>query len=200
VLLTRAPLYSGYCYPFLVRLACVRHAASVDSEPGSNSRLKPDVVPSRRRSDRVDRSRTHHLATEVQGTLLVRMIKPNLIYSHNWHVQPSFQRSVRALRLSGTLWDRGPGCDAKVSSNLLRSTEFALTEPLRRFLRELAKPIELFALCQTFFFVSSEAVRTRCRRWFLDAMNRKDDRQVTPNQHLSRCANLSNSDQHRSSR
>jgi hypothetical protein len=27
---------------FLVRLACVRHAASVDSEPGSNSRLKPD--------------------------------------------------------------------------------------------------------------------------------------------------------------
>uniref|UniRef100_E6PXH0 Uncharacterized protein n=1 Tax=mine drainage metagenome TaxID=410659 RepID=E6PXH0_9ZZZZ len=27
--------------PFLVRLACVRHAASVDSEPGSNSRLKP---------------------------------------------------------------------------------------------------------------------------------------------------------------
>ena len=28
---------------FLVRLACVRHAASVDSEPGSNSRLKPDV-------------------------------------------------------------------------------------------------------------------------------------------------------------
>src|SRR5438046_8025419 len=37
VLLTRAPLYSGYCYPFLARLACVRHAASVDSEPGSNS-------------------------------------------------------------------------------------------------------------------------------------------------------------------
>ena len=28
--------------PFLVRLACVRHAASVDSEPGSNSRLKPE--------------------------------------------------------------------------------------------------------------------------------------------------------------
>ena len=30
---------------FLVRLACVRHAASVDSEPGSNSRLKPDCYP-----------------------------------------------------------------------------------------------------------------------------------------------------------
>ena len=37
VLLTRTPLYSG-C-PFLVRLACVKRAASVDSEPGSNSRL-----------------------------------------------------------------------------------------------------------------------------------------------------------------
>ncbi len=44
VLLTRSPLYlvSQYCYreTVLVRLACVRHAASVDSEPGSNSRLK----------------------------------------------------------------------------------------------------------------------------------------------------------------
>ena len=36
-LLTRAPLYSGPEGPFLVRLACVRHAASVCSEPGSNS-------------------------------------------------------------------------------------------------------------------------------------------------------------------
>ena len=43
MLLTRAPLYSWYCYHFLARLACVRHAASVDSEPGSNSRLKPDA-------------------------------------------------------------------------------------------------------------------------------------------------------------
>ena len=42
MLLTRSPLYSRGCPRFLVRLACVRHAASVDSEPGSNSRLKPD--------------------------------------------------------------------------------------------------------------------------------------------------------------
>ena len=35
VLLTRSPLYSPE--GFLVRLACVRHAASVRSEPGSNS-------------------------------------------------------------------------------------------------------------------------------------------------------------------
>ena len=37
MLLTRLPLYSQDCSQFLVRLACVRHAASVDSEPGSNS-------------------------------------------------------------------------------------------------------------------------------------------------------------------
>ena len=40
VVLTRAPLYSGTEVPFLARLACVRHAASVDSEPGSNSQKK----------------------------------------------------------------------------------------------------------------------------------------------------------------
>src|SRR4030042_6371400 len=39
-LLTRAPLYSLDCSRFLVRLACVRHAASVCSEPGSNSPVK----------------------------------------------------------------------------------------------------------------------------------------------------------------
>ena len=36
-LLTRAPLYLPPEGGFLVRLACVRHAASVNSEPGSNS-------------------------------------------------------------------------------------------------------------------------------------------------------------------
>src|SRR5947209_20367985 len=35
---------------FLVRLACVRHAASVDSEPGSNSRLKPEICSERTNS------------------------------------------------------------------------------------------------------------------------------------------------------
>ncbi len=37
VLLTRSPLYSPPEGSFLARLACVRHAASVRSEPGSNS-------------------------------------------------------------------------------------------------------------------------------------------------------------------
>ncbi len=39
VLLTRAPLYSPAEASFLVRLACVKHAASVRSEPGSNSQV-----------------------------------------------------------------------------------------------------------------------------------------------------------------
>ena len=40
MLLTRAPLYSSPEGDFRVRRACLRHAASVDSEPGSNSRYK----------------------------------------------------------------------------------------------------------------------------------------------------------------
>ena len=39
VLLTRPPLYSGTEAPFLARLACVKPAANVRSEPGSNSPL-----------------------------------------------------------------------------------------------------------------------------------------------------------------
>ena len=35
---------------------------------------------------------------------LVRMIKPNLIASHDWHVQPFCQRSLRLIRLSGAVW------------------------------------------------------------------------------------------------
>jgi hypothetical protein len=92
------------------------------------------------------------------------MIKPNLIHSHNWHVQPSFQRSVRAFRLSGALWDRGPGFVARVVLELAALDRIRIAAGLPAFLRELSKPIELLALCQTFFFVSSEAARTRCRR------------------------------------
>ena len=40
VLLTLAPLYSLPEGNFLVRLACVKHTASVRSEPGSNSPVK----------------------------------------------------------------------------------------------------------------------------------------------------------------
>jgi hypothetical protein len=37
---------------------------------------------------------------------LVRMIKPNSITSHDWHVQPICQRSFRVDRLSGLFGSR----------------------------------------------------------------------------------------------
>ena len=45
-LLTRSPLgYFSYCYKkHLVRLACIRHAASVHPEPGSNSPQKISLL------------------------------------------------------------------------------------------------------------------------------------------------------------
>jgi len=55
------------------------------------------------------------LSSEEEGarrcSYLVRMIKPNLIDSHDWHVQPYCQRSLRVVRLSGSLTDRGSNCD-----------------------------------------------------------------------------------------
>ena len=105
--------------PFLVRLACVRHAASVDSEPGSNSRLKPDVSPPLTEVS-VVRLASAHLDSDLAGkegarrcSYLVRMIKPNSITSHDWHVQPICQRSFRVDRLSGLFGSRprlSPGC------------------------------------------------------------------------------------------
>ncbi len=83
MLLTRSPLYSPPERGFLVRLACVRRAASVDSEPGSNSRRKvfhhprPDPkAPPERRSHRGCRSDIH---PESDDFVL--------------HVQPICQRS-----------------------------------------------------------------------------------------------------------
>ena len=107
--------------PFLVRLACVRHAASVDSEPGSNSRLKPDVC---RRV--VGRLPSPHIQSRLQKPLWFQQcemappfsfaffqietrksLKTMVVYlvrsfglmpesvSHDWHVQPSCQRPNR---------------------------------------------------------------------------------------------------------
>ena len=44
VLRTRPPLYWGAEAPFLARLACVKPAANVRSEPGSNSPIKVFVL------------------------------------------------------------------------------------------------------------------------------------------------------------
>ena len=133
--------------PFLVRLACVRHAASVDSEPGSNSRLKLFVSPLRRRSE-IARRHPRTMSEDMREcSYLVRMIKPKL---------EVISRLARSTNLSKILkngppercpLDRGPGCYARVSSNLLRSPETASLQT-QAFLREPSKVIEVQTSCQ----------------------------------------------------
>ena len=72
---------------FLVRLACVRHAASVDSEPGSNSHLKPVVC--RRVVGRLPPRPRRGMAVYLVRSLGFQP-EPS---SHDWHVQPSCQRT-----------------------------------------------------------------------------------------------------------
>ena len=132
--------------PFLVRLACVRHAASVDSEPGSNSRLKPVVWSTRRRSLDSDRV----CARKQQTSYLVRMIKPNLIASHDWHVQPICQRSLRTFRLSGV-----PRIEAQTLSlgcprTCCAAATYAFAS-LADSLARLSKNIEDCFFCQALF-------------------------------------------------
>ena len=152
MLLTRAPLYSWDCSHFLVRLACVRHAASVDSEPGSNSRLKPDVDSS---DGGLMRSTVPALLS-FRAPYLVRLIKPNLITSHDWHVQPICQRSLRAIRLSEAPWieawthspDRPRTCCAPPIPHF--------QQQVTAFWRELFKSIKFSISCQAISFAESE--------------------------------------------
>jgi hypothetical protein len=67
--------------------------------------LKPDCIP---HTDGGRMSSAAFCARKHRMHYLVRMIKPNLIFSHDWHVQPNCQRSLRDIRLSGALLDRGP--------------------------------------------------------------------------------------------
>ena len=112
---------------FLVRLACVRHAASVDSEPGSNSRLKPDASP----VDGGQPGSAAPLASQPGGALPCEndRAKPDRI-----------SRLARSTNLSKILesaspercpLDRGPNLRFRLSSNLLRWTNLAF----HRFVR-----------------------------------------------------------------
>ncbi len=81
---------------FLVRLACVRHAASVDSEPGSNSRLKPEIC-SRRSRSAIPRNRRHECPRSSERRYFVSTLglEPEPFLLINWHVQPICQRPIR---------------------------------------------------------------------------------------------------------
>ena len=68
--------YSPVCHstqgllPFRVRLACVRHAASVDSEPGSNSHVKLFALPSPRGPGRAIASTREPLGSVALSVVL----------------------------------------------------------------------------------------------------------------------------------
>src|SRR5579872_6980167 len=104
VLRTRSPrAHPLYCYRELrVRLACVKHAASVRSEPGSNSRLKPDVstVAAQGRHDRNELlNRSVFLPPRQAEAGLLNCLK--FRYTRNsrpkpngfWHVSSDCQRA-----------------------------------------------------------------------------------------------------------
>jgi hypothetical protein len=103
--------------------------------------LKPDVSPLRRRSNWVDRPA--HLLAKDAGTLLVRMIEPNPITSHDWHVQPICQRSLRVVRLSGTLLDRGPDSRPAVLELDAHRQNSPLSQRTPAFLREPFEAIKV---------------------------------------------------------
>jgi len=105
--------------------------------------LKPDVVSFRRRSKEADRPA--YLLAKDAGTLLVRSIEPNSIASHDWHVQPICQRSLRMIRLSGIPWIEVRIC-IRLSSNLVRiASFFPLAQRTSAFLREPFKVIKTSA-------------------------------------------------------
>jgi hypothetical protein len=94
------------------------------------------------------------------------MIKPNLIFSHNWHVQPNCQRSLRAFRLSGALLDRGPVSYTRLSSNLLRLLTSRLTAVVSVFARTFQTYRRSEPLSSPHFHFA-EAAPTRCWRCLL---------------------------------
>ena len=77
VLLTRSPLRHGlgYPYPCVARLACIRHAASVRPEPGSNS---PTYIHSvlRRQSCRSLSHGSHFGSRTLRSELLIAIRFP----------------------------------------------------------------------------------------------------------------------------
>src|SRR5262249_5995369 len=69
---------------FLVRLACVRHAASVDSEPGSNSHVIPLGIACHQK---------RQAASRIHETNCLAFTRQNLRLAF-LHVQPNCQRTI----------------------------------------------------------------------------------------------------------
>jgi hypothetical protein len=103
VLLTRAPCaHFLYCYRKLrTRLACVKHAASVRSEPGSNSRLKLVVLKIKIPAVSRDVSfRTNFLIMSLDHSIIERVLARLIQLSKSG--PPVLQAGVRAISDSST--------------------------------------------------------------------------------------------------
>jgi len=94
------------------------------------------------------------IRSEEQGACrcayLVRMIKPNSITSHDWHVQPICQRSLRVIRLSGPFWIEAQTRKSRCPRTCCAHW-FCVLPQLPAFLREPSKPIEVCLSCQGLF-------------------------------------------------
>jgi hypothetical protein len=176
VLLTRAPLYSWYCYHFLVRLACVRHAASVDSEPGSNSRLKLFVDPSLTEV----RLEIDGACASLHESLRRRGCTQALLPCENDQAKPdhisrlacstNLSKILAADRLSGAVLDRGPGLRRGVLE-LVCACQICSESSYRRFLREPFEVIELSSSSQS---VLDRPKEENCPQKFRAAQNIKE--------------------------
>ena len=122
VLLTRPPLDSGSCPPGLARLACVKHAASVHSEPGSNSPLK-SVLTARTFRARSDRCELNPVFLRKQFLVL----RENQRKIDVWHALLSFQGT--APRACAPKPRRTAGAKQERTSALRRT--FQLTKSWR---------------------------------------------------------------------
>ena len=136
MLLTRAPLYSWYCYHFLVRLACVRHAASVDSEPGSNSRLKPDRFP-QTDGGRMGSACADTLENVWRLTCENDQAKPDLF--SRLACSTLLSKILTTLRLSGAVWIEAQAFTLRLSPNLLRCIDLAFYRVCRCRLRDFIR-------------------------------------------------------------
>jgi hypothetical protein len=100
VLLTRSPLV----YPrkgLTARLACVKHAASVRPEPGSNSPLKNNTTPNPKRPDAEKEIPAEDRYTD-------KKLPESIYYQRNRQLTPQPQKAkeiIRRIKLIRRLYD-----------------------------------------------------------------------------------------------
>ena len=142
-----------------------------------------------------DRARARFLSKGRRAPYLVRMIEPNPIRSHDWHVQPNCQRSFESFRLSGPFGSR-PGLLRQGVLELVALVVFAIPRTIQPFWREPSNLIGLPPWCQLPVFRFSPRppglVAGGCSSRQRSASGGQEDSRPD----TSRCAKISNNDQH----